>query len=79
MFCPNCGIQLGAGVNFCPNCGSRVSVVNTAATAAAQGDMVMLVSLGTCARTTAAALLRASLLNSSPLIFLTIFSFLLLS
>ena len=54
MFCSNCGIQLSPGVNFCPNCGTRVNVVNNAAN---PGNMVMLVSLGTSTRGTAAALL----------------------
>ena len=55
MFCPNCGTQLGAGVNFCPNCGAKVSDVVAAAT---EDNRVMLVSLGACARPTAAALLQ---------------------
>ena len=50
MFCSNCGTRLGSGVNFCPNCGTRV-------TALQPGNMVMLVSLGTSNRNTAAALL----------------------
>ena len=54
MFCSNCGIQLPSGVNFCPNCGTRVSVVRNVAN---PGNMVMLVSLGTSTRGTAAALL----------------------
>jgi len=54
MFCSNCGIQLSAGVNFCPNCGTRVTVITNAAS---PGNMVMLVSLGTSTRGTAAALL----------------------
>ncbi|MBQ8110744.1 MAG: zinc ribbon domain-containing protein, partial [Clostridia bacterium] len=60
MFCPNCGVQLTGGVNFCPNCGAKVvSVVQPVATAnAIQGNMVMLLSLGTCARNIAAALLQ---------------------
>ncbi len=56
MFCPNCGTQLPAGVNFCPNCGTKVSGVTTVKTAD-NDNRVMLLSLGTCARTTAAALL----------------------
>ncbi len=56
MFCPNCGTQLGSGVNFCPNCGTKVATV-VATQAVEKDNMVMLVSLGTCARTTAAALL----------------------
>jgi len=54
MFCSNCGIQLATGVNFCPNCGTRVKAP-TASTN--QGNMVMLVSVGTSNRATAAALL----------------------
>ena len=54
MFCSNCGIQLAAGVNFCPNCGTRVKAP-TASTN--PGNMVMLVSVGTSNRATAAALL----------------------
>lgn len=56
MFCPNCGTQLGAGVNFCPECGTKVTA--TVAVVDARDNMLMLVSLGTCARTTAAALLQ---------------------
>ncbi len=54
MFCSNCGIQLAAGVNFCPNCGTRVKAP---AASTNQGNMVMLVSVGTSNRATAAALL----------------------
>ena len=54
MFCTNCGIQLAEGVNFCPNCGTRV---NAPVSATVQGYMVMLVSVGTSNRATAAALL----------------------
>lgn len=54
MFCPNCGTQLDAGVNFCPNCGTKVAAVTTAAAE----NRVMLLSLGGCARPTAAALLQ---------------------
>ena len=54
MFCSNCGIQLPGGVNFCPNCGTRVSVVKNTVN---PGNMVMLVSLGSSTRGTAAALL----------------------
>ena len=54
MFCSNCGIQLAAGVNFCPNCGTRV-IAPAASTN--PGNMVMLVSVGTSNRATAAALL----------------------
>ena len=53
MFCTNCGAQLPAGVNFCPNCGTRVTPVATTQ----PGYMVMLVSLGSGNRATAAALL----------------------
>ncbi|MBR1822081.1 MAG: zinc ribbon domain-containing protein, partial [Clostridia bacterium] len=60
MFCPNCGTQLANGVNFCPNCGTQVSAIaaTVTTTAASEGNMVMLLSLGSCARTTAAALLQ---------------------
>ena len=60
MFCPNCGTQLGNGVNFCPNCGTKVVAVTPMAInpTAAQGNMVMLLSLGACARATAAVLLQ---------------------
>ena len=59
MFCPNCGTQLGVGVNFCPNCGTRVSAVTPVVkTNVTQGNMVMLMGLGDCRRTTAAALLQ---------------------
>lgn len=54
MFCSNCGIQLAAGVNFCPNCGTRVKAP---AASTNPGNMVMLVSVGTSNRATAAALL----------------------
>jgi len=54
MFCSNCGIQLAAGVNFCPNCGTRVKAP---VAATVQGYMVMLVSVGSSNRATAAALL----------------------
>ena len=54
MFCSNCGIQLAAGVNFCPNCGTRVKAP---VSATVQGYMVMLVSVGSSNRATAAALL----------------------
>ncbi len=54
MFCSNCGIQLAEGVNFCPNCGTRVKAP---VSATVQGYMVMLVSVGTSNRATAAALL----------------------
>ncbi len=57
MFCTNCGTQLQNGANFCPNCGTKVKVVTPVTTAADAGNMVMLVDLGTCSRTTAAALL----------------------
>ena len=57
MFCPNCGTQLSSNVNFCPNCGTKVVQVTTP-TQTVQGNMVMLLSLGTCNRATAAALLR---------------------
>lgn len=55
MFCSNCGVKLADGVNFCPECGTKV---NWTAAADIQGDMVMLQSLGTCAKTTAAALFQ---------------------
>ena len=60
MFCPNCGTQLGNGVNFCPNCGTKVTVVQPVAAnpAPVQGNMVMLLSLGNCSRATAAVLLQ---------------------
>ena len=59
MFCPNCGSPLGSGVNFCPNCGTKVSAVTVnVARAVAEGNMVMLVSLGTCAKATASVLLQ---------------------
>ena len=54
MYCSNCGVPLADGVNFCPNCGTRVSPV---VTATAPGYKVMLVSVGTGNRATAAALL----------------------
>ena len=54
MFCSNCGIQLATGVNFCPNCGTRVKAP---AASTNPGNMVMLVSVGTSNRATAAALL----------------------
>ena len=51
MFCSNCGTRLDSGVNFCPNCGTRVANLQP------DENMVMLVSLGTSNRNTAAALL----------------------
>ena len=63
MYCPNCGTQLAAGINFCPNCGTKVNtVVNTAVSATytvEEGNMVMLVDMGTCARTTGANVLSS--------------------
>lgn len=56
MFCSNCGAQLSSGVNFCPNCGTKVVPVVPVATAE-PGNMVMLVSVGSSNRATAAALL----------------------
>ena len=55
MFCSNCGIKLDEGVNFCPECGTKVDWNSVAPD---QGDRVMLLSLGTCAKTTAAALFQ---------------------
>lgn len=56
MFCPNCGTQLADGVNFCPNCGEKVAAIAQAANE--NDNRVMLLSLGNCARATAAALLH---------------------
>lgn len=54
MFCSNCGKKLADDVKFCPDCGTKV--IRPAA--AEQGERVMLLSLGTCAKTTGAALLE---------------------
>jgi len=60
MFCSNCGTQLANGVNFCPNCGAQVKAVvqPTAAASVGQGNMLMVLSLGTCSRSVAAALFQ---------------------
>lgn len=59
MYCPNCGAQINDGMNYCPYCGSALqTAVIPAVNASSAEYQLVLVSAGTCDRTTLKNLLE---------------------
>lgn len=75
-YCTNCGALLPGGVNFCPNCGQAVAVIPTANNVRSDYQVV-LISRGTCTKSTAVDILNdllgytdaeaAQILNNMPM------------